>query len=323
MNLLDRESEISADEVPIGFAVEDKEVLITDDRGNSVGFNQIGEIVVRSRYLSLGYWKSPELTRAKFEPDVDDPKNRTYYTGDLGLLLPDGCLIHKGRKDFRVKIRGYAVDLLEVEKALSSHSDIKEAVVSVEDSDTEDSRLIAYFTAGGEGRITVSDLRSYLGEKLADYMIPATFIQLGAIPLTPNGKVDRGALPKPDHCRPELSTPYALPTDETEKTLVRIWEEVLDIHPIGIHDDFFDLGGHSLSAGRVISRVIELNQLDIPLQSLFHSPTIAKMAAVITANHGKALDEGKLVTLLDELESLSDTEAQQRLSEKPPTTSKK
>jgi acyl carrier protein len=159
-----------------------------------------------------------------------------------------------------------------------------------------------------------------LQEKLADYMIPSAFVKLDKIPLTTNGKFDRGALPDPDGERPALSTAYALPRNETEKSLVQIWEEVLDVRPIGIQDKFFDLGGHSLSATRVVSRVIKQFELDISLQSLFRSPTVADMAAEITAHQGKMLDERQLATILDELESLSDAEAQRLVSKKDSTS---
>jgi non-ribosomal peptide synthetase component F len=130
MNLLNQGTHILGNEVPIGFPVEDKEIFLIDDDGKEVGFNEVGEIAVRSKYLSPGYWNDPGLTKSKFQRDSENPDMRIYYTGDLGLMLPDGCLIHKGRKDFRVKIRGYAVDLVEVEKALLSISGICEAVVA-------------------------------------------------------------------------------------------------------------------------------------------------------------------------------------------------
>ncbi len=145
---------------------------------------------------------------------------------------------------------------------------------------------------------------------------------LESLPLT-NGKVDRKALPKPDDKRPDLGTPFALPRNEIETSLIRIWEEVLDVRPIGIHDKFFDLGGHSLSATRVVSRVIEQFQLEIPLQSLFQSPTIAEMAAVIAEHQGKMLDQSQLSAILDELGSMSDAEAQRLVRESNSTMTKK
>jgi amino acid adenylation domain-containing protein len=315
INLLDQGTKISGDEVPIGFPVEDKEVILMDDDGKEVGFDEVGEIVVRSKYLSPGYWNNPELTRTKFKCDPDDPTIRNYYTGDLGLMRPNGCLIHKGRKDFRVKIRGYGVDLIEVEKALLSHSEIREAVVVTPRTQSVNTRMIAYFVAARESPPTVSDLRLYLQEKLADYMIPSAFVKLDKIPLTTNGKVDRGALPEPNDKRPDLNTAYAEPRNETEYSLVQIWQEALDVRPIGIRDKFFDLGGDSLMATRVVSRVVDQFALEIPLKLLFQSPTIADMAAEITAHQGKRLEESQLASIVDELESLSDAEAQLLVSE--------
>lgn len=321
--LMDRDVKMAGREVPVGHAVKDKEILLVDEKGNAVGFNEVGEIVVRSKYLSPGYWNNPELTTAKFKCDPEDQGMRMFYTGDLGMMDPDGCLIHKGRKDFRIKIRGYGVDLVEVEKALSSHPGIKQAVVSIQTIDSADGRLIGYFVSARELAPTVSDLRTYLREKLADYMIPSLFVRLDEIPLTGNGKVDRRALPQPEDTRPDLSSPYARPRNETEASLVQIWEDVLDVHPIGVNDDFFDLGGHSLSASRVVSRVFEKFQLEMPLRALFQSPTIAAMAAVITEHQGKTLDESQLTTILDELASLSDAEAQRFMSEIDSTIAKK
>ena len=323
INLIDQDTKFPGEEVPIGFPVEDKEISLIDDDGNDVGFDEVGEIIVRSKYLSPGYWNNPELTNAKFKFDAEDPNRRIYYTGDLGLMLPDGCLIHKGRKDFRVKIRGYGVDLVEVEKALLSHPGIREAVIVSPRTRSGEARLIAYFVSARDYVPTVSDLRLYLGKTLADYMIPSAFVKLDKIPLTTNGKVDRAALPEPDDKRPELSTPYARPRNETEAGVLQLWQEVLEVRPIGIHDNFFDLGGHSLSATRVVSRVFEQYKLEIPLRSLFQSPTIAEMAAVISEHQGKMLDQRELATILDELASLSDAEVRRLVSENNSTIAKK
>ena len=213
--------------------------------------------------------------------------------------------------------------LVEVEKALLSHSGIREAVVTTDRTQSDDARLIAYFTFAGESAPTASDLRMHLQEKLADYMIPSAFVKLDKIPLNANGKFDRGALPDPDDKRPPLSTLYALPRNEMEKSLVQIWEDVLGVRPIGIQDKFLDLGGHSLSATRVVSRVIKQFELDISLQSLFRIPTVADMAAEITVHQGKTLDESELATILDELESLSEAEAERLVSKNNSPITKK
>ncbi len=277
----DGHNPLTGDEVPVGYPTPGNDILLLDDNGNQVGYNEVGEIVARSSCLSPGYWRNPELTAAKFKSDPEDPNKRLYFTGDLGLMLPDGCLLHKGRKDARIKIRGHGVDLNEVEKALRSHKAIRDAVVVERKDKSGERRLAAYFTSLTEQGPTIHELRKGLGNVLADYMIPAVFVRMEALPMTANGKLDRKALPELDHKRPELGTPYARPQNETEDNIVKIWEEVLDVRPIGIHDNFFDLGGHSLSAIRVVARVFELYQLEIPLRSLFQSPTIAEMAAVI------------------------------------------
>ena len=233
-------------------------------------------------------------------------------------MLPDGCLIHKGRKDFRIKIRGYGVDCVEVEKALLSHSGVKEAVVSTQTTESVDARLVAYFVSTGEVVPTVSELREHLKSKLAGYMIPSVFVQLDEIPLTTNGKVNRKALPPPQDKRPHLRTSYSKPRNETESFVVQIWEEVLHLRPIGIHDSFFDLGGHSLAATRVVARIFEQFLLEIPLRSLFQSPTAAEMAAIVTKHREKKLDAGQLAAILAEIESLSEAETQRLVSKFSP-----
>jgi amino acid adenylation domain-containing protein len=308
--LIDHQSEIAGDEVPVGYAMDDKEILLFDDKGKEVAFGETGEIVVRSRYLALGYWCKPELTEAKFKADPCGGETRLYLTGDLALMLPDGCLIHKGRKDFRVKIRGYGVEFAEIEKALLHHASVKEAVVVARSNQMGEARLVAYVVPGPV-RPGISELRKFIAQTLPDYMTPSSFVTLDAIPLTASGKVDRNALPQPAPTRPQLETPCVSPRTPTEEALVRIWVEILGLDDVGIHDNFFDLGGHSLAATRVVARVIERFQSELPLQSLFQSPTIAEMAKVITQSQTSKLDEIELRRILAELESLSDEQAQQ------------
>ncbi|HEY3305886.1 MAG TPA: AMP-binding protein [Candidatus Binatia bacterium] len=276
--LMDHSTEVTGNKVPVGYALDDKEVFLLDDAGREVSFNKIGEIAVRTRYLSPGYWRRPELTEAKFKSDPEGTDRRIYLTGDLGLMLPDGCLIHEGRKDFRVKIRGYGVELAEVENTLRSHRAVREAVVIAPQSKSGEARLIAYFTSSIQAAPRVSELRNFLKEKLPDYMIPSAFVKLESIPLTPNGKVDRKALPEPETTRPELDTAYTPPRSEIEQKLVQIWEEVLGVRPIGIHDNFFDLGGHSLLAAKLFARLDEAFGRSLPLGVLFNAPTVGLLA---------------------------------------------
>jgi acyl carrier protein len=158
-------------------------------------------------------------------------------------------------------------------------------------------------------------LRVFLKKNLPDYMVPSAFVMLDTIPLTPNGKLDRKALPEPDKLRPQLDTWYAAPTNPTEEQLAEIWSQVLSLDRVGVHDNFFDLGGHSLAATRVVSRVIKQFQLEVPLQSLFQSPTVAEMAAVIAEHQGKKLDKKELNRILTEMESLSEAEASRLVEE--------
>jgi acyl-coenzyme A synthetase/AMP-(fatty) acid ligase/acyl carrier protein len=305
---IDHHLTIPGDELPVGYAFQDKEVKLLDDNGREVGFNEAGEIVVRSRYLSPGYWNRPDLTQSKFRPDPSGDGRRIYVTGDLGLMLPDGCLIHKGRKDFRVKIRGYGVEIAEVEKVLLAHMEIKEAVVLAEPDESGEDRLLAYITRPASS-LSVVELRNFLAQKLPDYMIPSRFTFVDALPLTSSGKLDRKALPKLDEHRPELSQSYVAPQNEVERMLAEIWAEVLSLDRVGVHDNFFDLGGHSLAAARVVSQVIKQFRLELPLQSLFKAPTVAEMAAVIDERQKNRLTEEELERILTELETMSEEEA--------------
>jgi amino acid adenylation domain-containing protein len=278
--VMDSEAEITRGDVPLGYALEDKHLLLLDETGKEVGFNEVGEIAVRSSYLSQGYWREPDLTERKFIPDPKDREERIYLTGDLGLMLPDGCLIYKGRKDFRVKVRGYGVEIIEVEGALRAHPAIKEAVVTTR-QDKFGATLVAYFTACSQPYPSVSGLRSFLTERLPEYMVPSVFVMLDGMPQTPNGKIDRSALPVPDHFRPELDSRFVAPRTAVELQLAKIWAEVLEVNQVGIHDNFFDLGGDSLSATRILSRVQTFLNFDFPPNTLFEKSTIAALAESI------------------------------------------
>ena len=272
------------DEVAINlkhsYNLEGTEVLLLDDDGKQVGDNEVGQIVARSRYLSKGYWRRPDLTEAKFKSDPNGGQERLYLTGDLGLMRTDGCLLYKGRKDFRVKIRGYGVEVAEVEKRLLNHPDVREAIVAKQNPLGE-SYLVAYFTVQSQSAPTVSELRCFLLEKLTDYMVPSAFVMLDAMPLTAHGKLDRTVLPVPDGSRPQLDVAYAGPRTSVEERLVEIWQEILDIRPVGIHDNFSDVGGHSLAGAGLISRLNRTFGLDLSIRVLFKAPTVARLTSVV------------------------------------------
>jgi len=202
------------------------------------------------------------------------------------MMRADGCLIHVGRKDFLVKIRGYRVEVSEIEVALLRLDSVKAAVVHTHLDDAGEQRLIAYIVPAPGVAPTVSELRRALAQTLPDYMIPSAFVFLEAFPLLPNGKIDRRALPAPSRARPALNAPYVAPRTPTESELARIWAEVLDLEQVGIDDNFFELGGHSLLATRVISQLRDSFQTETPLEALFETPTIAGIANVLEKTRG-------------------------------------
>lgn len=292
----DHKTEIIGKEVPVGYAVEGKEILLLDDTGKEVGFNQVGEIAVRSRYLFPGYWRRPDLTKAKFIRDPKDRAKRIYLTGDLGLRLADGCLVYKGRKDLRVKVRGYGVELPEVEKTLLEHSAIKNAIVIARRNELGEARLVAYFTSSIQPGPRVSELQSFLKQKLPSYMIPSAFVFLDVLPLTPNGKVDRQALPEAKQVRPELDSTFVAPRNALERQLTQIWEKILGTKPIGVKDNFFDLGGHSLLAADLLTQIAKVSGKDLPLAILFQAPTVEQLACFLS-HKGRSVPRSLLVPL--------------------------
>lgn len=301
--------------VPVGYEVGDHQVLLIGDDGQDVGANEIGEIAVKSGHLSPGYWRNPDLTGAQFSPVPGEEEKRIFRTGDLGRMRSDGCLAYLGRKDFQVKIRGNRVELAEVERALLGLDLFKETVVVPLEHHPGEQRLVAYLVPTSRTGVTVSALRRSLSEKLPEYMIPSTFVLLDALPLATNGKVDRSALPPPALVRPELDTPFVSPRTPFEETVAAIWAEILGVDRVGIHDNFLDLGGDSLVAAQIISRAFNTFRLEVPLPLFFGAPTVAEMATLIAQHTGKNLTERELEGILDELESLTDKEAQRIVNE--------
>jgi amino acid adenylation domain-containing protein len=275
---VDKDTEISDAVVPVGYPLGDVDILLLDDEGAAVGCNHVGEIAIKSRHVSPGYWRRPDLTRAAFVTDPQDEGGWVYRTGDLGYLQPDGCLVVTGRNDFRVKIRGFRIEVAEIERALRGLAKIKEAAVVAHDDQHGEKQLVAYVVSEREQVPTIGELRGFLKDKLPDYMVPSAFVVLDALPLTPNGKLDRLALPAPSLARLELDTDFVAPRNALEEQLVEIWVEVLGVTRVGVYDDFFELGGHSLRVTQLVSRVREVFQVELPLLSLFEEPTIAGLA---------------------------------------------
>ena len=290
---IDQTTSIVEPRVPVGYAVEGTEVLVLDETGQAVDNDCEGEIVVRSRYLSPGYWQRPALTREKFGPDARGGEERLYYTGDVGVLRSDGCLLHLGRRDFQVQIKGHRIEVAEVEAALLAIPAIEEAVVVARADEQGELRLVAYVGSSGQAAPTVSALRRALQACLASYMIPAIFVSLEALPRTPTGKVDRQGLPAPDRVRPHLDVPFARARTPIEATVAKLWAEALDLDRVGIFDQF--LGGHSLVATEIVARIVGTFGVELPVRTLFEAPTVAEMAVVITQHRAQHRDAHDLL----------------------------
>ncbi|MFN2304255.1 MAG: phosphopantetheine-binding protein, partial [Anaerolineales bacterium] len=270
---------------------------------------QVGEIAVRSRFLSPGYWHRPELNKEKFPAHLQAGDKRVCLTGDLGRLQSDNLLEHHGRKDFMVKIRGYRVEISEVEGALVNLHEVKDAVVIAAEDQYGSNKLVAYLVPSQFPPPSTSALRSALTETLPHYMIPSTYIPLDRFPTTTTGKIDRNALPAPGKDRPHLGTPYLPPHTALEKEIEGIWKEVLNLDQIGMEDNFIDLGGHSLLAIQIIARVYETFGVDIPVRILFEAATISSMAAKIKSYQSSIKNVDELTQIIAELEGLSDEDA--------------
>ncbi|WP_218081856.1 non-ribosomal peptide synthetase [Anthocerotibacter panamensis] len=266
--------------VPIGRPIANTQVYILDGYQQPVPAGIAGELYVGGAGLALGYLNQEQLSAQQF---ISSPVvgARLYKTGDRVRYLGDGTIEFLGRWDAQVKIRGYRIEIGEVESVLHSHPQVRIAVVLVREDQPRSKRLVSYIVPEGGTVLTSHTLRQYLSTRLPEFMIPAAFVTLAHIPLTPNGKVDRKALPAPDQDRTDQPEPYIAPRTPVEKILVDIWSEILKRTQVGIQDNFFHLGGHSLLATQVISRVREIFSLDLPLHQFFTRPTVADLAQYV------------------------------------------
>lgn len=347
--LLDHESDEAAGPLAVGRAVEGKEILILDTERQPVPMGMSGEIAVRSEFLSPGYWRQPDLTKARFLADPDGGARRIYRTGDRGRLRPDGMLEIFGREDSLVKIRGHQVDLEAVERALRQLPGIEDAAVIAramgrrDDGQTVqtkhgdmikggegaatqggEERLIAYYVTSVQPAPTSGSLRRALDEALPAPMIPGVFVAMPSLPCNAAGKVDRkalAALPPPTGVRPELEEPYREPSGAVEMRIATIWADVLEIDRVGADDHFLDLGGNSILAARIASRLLSDPGLapkdglsgSLSAATLFAAPTVAAMAALLQLRRQDDLED-ELVALLAEIETLSDEQAEMALA---------
>jgi len=271
------------DKPSIGRPMDNVRVYVLDSRQQLLPVGVPGELHLGGVGLARGYHNCPELTAAKFvaDPFHAEPWARLYRTGDLVRWLPDGRLDFLGRIDRQVKIRGFRIELGEVEAALTAHPDISDAVAEVQGE--SERRLVAYFVADALAAPTAGELRCFLKERLPDYMMPSVFVRMDAFPLTPNGKVDRKALPAPEAGRPDLDQDYVAPQNPVQKLLAEVVASVLGLERVGIHDSFFDLGGASLQAVQVAERC---NELGLPLnpELMFQYTTVAELEKALAAS---------------------------------------
>lgn len=274
------DSELEGEILPVGYPIHPEQVTLMGADGQPTTGEGIGEIEVRSRYLARGYWNQPELTEQRFQTDPTDPHYRIYRMGDLARRRPDGMLELLGRKDHRVKIRGYTVDLEAVESALARLPGINEAVV-VPKTTAHDTILIAYVClAATTTDRSITMQRVVLAKELPAYMLPGRIIVLDALPRQSNGKVNWFDLPMPDAARPDLDTPYVAPRSELEQQLADIWAEVLELDEVGIADSFFDLGGDSITTMAMLLKVEQYTGCTIP-RAFLCNPTIATIAGLL------------------------------------------
>jgi len=272
--------------VPIGRPIANTTVFILDGQLRPVPIGVIGDLYAGGDGLARGYLNQPELTAERFieNPFAANPGERLYQVGDRARYLADGTIEFFGRVDSQVKLRGYRIELAEIETVLNEHEAIRDVVVAAREDTPGDKRLVAYWIAANEAAPEPSTLREYLANKLPDYMVPAAFVALEEFPLTANGKVDRKALPAPELDRSQSGETYTPPGSELEKTLAEIWQSVLKVDEVGTRDNFFDLGGHSLSLIRVHGAIQKHLDRQIPMVEMFRFPTVGTLAAFLAGD---------------------------------------
>ncbi|MGD9898611.1 MAG: amino acid adenylation domain-containing protein [Calditrichaceae bacterium] len=315
---------------PIGRPIDNFRLYILDKSLQPVPTGTAGELHIGGVGLARGYLNRPGLTAEKFIPDSfsESPGSRLYKSGDLVRYLPDGNIEFLGRIDQQVKIRGFRIEPGEIEAIIDEFDDVHETFVMVREDLPGDKRLVAYIVTVNGHEPDVSELKSQLNERLPGYMIPSSFVMLDAMPLTPNGKIDRKALPEPEFSRESLRSVYTAPTNETEEKLSVIVTELLNLDKTGIHDNFFELGGHSLLATQFMSQIRERFSADLPLSLLFEKPTVAELSREIikiaaTDGNGEPVkiqradrDGEDLEALLLSIDKLSEDETKTMLNQK-------
>jgi len=298
--------------IPIGKPIGDRIVYLLDHNLQRIPIGIPGEIYIGGASVARDYLHQPILTREKFIPNPFILGDTLYKTGDLARRLTDGNLEFLGRIDNQVKVRGFRIELGEIEILLSQHSQVKEAIVIVREDSPGDKSLVAYIIPHND-QLKPKVLRDFLGEKLPYYMIPNAFVFLEVFPLTPNGKINRWGLPTPDHNQQQSGVEFVEPRTDTEREIATIWSEVLRLNQVGIYDNFFALGGHSLFATQVISRLKETFEIEFSFRYFFDNPTINQLAERVIIQQLEQSESDALAQILGEIDQLSDEEVAQQL----------
>jgi acyl carrier protein len=288
----------------VGKPIANSEVYVLDAHLKQCPVGVPGEIHLGGVGVARGYLASPDLTALKYIPNPfgKEAGARLYRTGDLGRFLPDGNIELQGRVDRQVKVRGIRIEPGEIETVLNAHENVREAAVIVREDTPGNQRLVAYVVL----RQPENNLRAFVKARVPDHMIPAGFVVMDKLPVTPNGKVDYAALPIPDETSFDSSKEFVAPRTPLEETLAQIWREILEISRVGINDNFFELGGHSLLATQVVSRIRKTLNVDLPLRVIFDSPTIAGLATNVESMSQMEPDETeKLAQIVEQIDQLS------------------
>jgi acyl carrier protein len=303
---------------PIGSPLPDSQALILNGNGQLCGVGEIGEIVIRTPFRTLGYVNAPEEQQKRFvkNPFRDDLNDLVYYSGDQGRYRADGTLEILGRLDDQVKIRGVRVEPDEITAILGQHPRLKACFVAARKDQQGDNILVAYVVASSNP-VTTGDLRSYLAAHVPAALIPSAFVFLEKLPFTPNGKVNRRALPEPELGKPESESAFIAPRTPVEQSLAKIWCQVLKLQRVSVCDNFFDLGGHSLVATQVVSQIRREFNVEIPLRAIFERPTIEGLALSLLERQTNEADPDEMEQLLAEVESLSEETVETQLSDSP------
>ncbi|MCP4417210.1 MAG: amino acid adenylation domain-containing protein [Chloroflexi bacterium] len=286
VSIADIEAETAENVLPIGQGIADVQLLVLNRDQQLAGVNELGEIYIRTPYLAQGYLDDDSLTEEWFvvSPWRNDPADICYRTGDWGRYTAAGDVVFYGRSDRQVKIRGFRVEMAEIERSLQQLDGVARGIVVARPNSDGQMQLAAYVMMAEKRPFSSKELRTALAALLPTHMVPTAFIQLEELPITPNGKIDYARLPAPDQAALIQQIGYAAPTDGLENQLVNIWEAVLKVQPIGIHDNYFDLGGYSLQTISLFAEMEKVFKKRIPLATIFQAPTIAALAAVMRQN---------------------------------------